>query len=182
MSWRCILLYYVLSLGLAVYLYGQIRAVPGTGRATEPSDLPFVAAMASRIDSVVIEKQGKRLEIKRQENGRWRILSPSGVDVSSDLIEATVDTLTTSPPIEHLESDHEGLVAFGLAPPLVSVTLISGKRTVASVEMGIKNPTKTAVYVKKRNDESVFLLGLNARYYVDLLFEDIARQETVSHR
>ena len=47
----------------------------------------------------------------------------------------------------------------GVQPPRVRVFL------------GANNPTNTALYAMRDDRPAVFLVGLNLRYYVDLIFE-----------
>jgi hypothetical protein len=40
-----------------------------------------------------------------------------------------------------------------------------------SVQIGARNPTQTAVYARRGDEDAIFLVGMNLRYYIDLIFE-----------
>jgi hypothetical protein len=39
------------------------------------------------------------------------------------------------------------------------------------VLLGAPNPTRTAIYAKRDDAAAVYMVGLNVRYYEDLMFE-----------
>jgi hypothetical protein len=42
--------------------------------------------------------------------------------------------------------------------------------------LGELSPTRTAVYARKSGSDDIALIGLNAKYYIDLVFENVRRQ------
>ena len=40
-----------------------------------------------------------------------------------------------------------------------------------TILIGDRNPTRTAVYARRSDQTSVFLVGMNLSYYIDLIFE-----------
>jgi hypothetical protein len=40
-----------------------------------------------------------------------------------------------------------------------------------TVEIGARNPTRTAVYARRSDQPSIFLVGMNLSYYIDLIFD-----------
>jgi len=171
MSWRRIWLYYILAalVGGAVYMEQRMQAPSLPGDNTAP---PIVEYLATRIDEVELKGEGVRVAFKRTD-GRWKVVDPSGVDIGSDLVDALLDTLTTIPPVEILREQSADLGQFGLSSPRFSLELSSEGERVALVEIGRRNPTRTAFYARLDEDGPVYLLGFNAQYYVDLIVAEV---------
>ncbi len=180
MTWKRILVYYLGAAVLGLYLQATLEARTPTETLDEKPEFAFVEALASRMDRVLIDRHGVLVEARRVE-GRWRFVEPAGAELPSDLIDALLDTLMTIPPIEiFAESSgaadgNRGSGEYGLMPPSTRLRIERDGEIVASIALGARNPTKTAVYAKKAGEESVYLLGLNAQYYIDLLFEHVQR-------
>ena len=65
------------------------------------------------------------------------------------------------------------LASFGLANPSSSIVLTTdgaGSAHEVTVFLGDRNPTHTALYARRAEDARVYLVGLNLRYYEDLIF------------
>ena len=171
MSWRSVLVYWV----LAAVVVGQLaftlrsRETP-VDQSTEVA-APIVDA-STAIDGIRVER-GDDVREFRIESGRWQAENPDNA-VSSDLIAALIDTLTTIPPVEILASGATDPANYGLAPPQTVVRMASRGEPLATVEMGNRNPTRTAVYAHRPDLGRSYLLGLNAQYYLDLIFERAA--------
>jgi len=178
MSWRKIAIYYAAAIVLGGYLWftHQARQPVEAGSGDEEAVAPIVPTLASRIDALVLRGRGMEVTLTRGEDSRWRIIQPSGLTVTSDLIGALLDTLTTISPIEILSGHGEDLESFGLAPAEISLQLRSGDEVAAELGLGRRNPTRTAVYALKKGDADVYLLGLNARYYLELVLDELVRQ------
>lgn len=174
MSWRSVAVYWVLALVVTGHLAFTLRGRAASVEPAAPAAAPIVEAAADAIDAVRTTTRAGTLEL-RKEAGRWHVEAPPGVRVSSDLVRAFIDTLATIPPIELLPGTPDRLPAYGLEPPLATVELASQGRTLASLTLGERNPTRTAVYARRGNEERVYLLGLNAQYYLELLYEQAAR-------
>lgn len=178
MSWRSVAVYYAVAAILGGYLWFAHQAHLAVdidadgGRAASP----IVETLASRIDGLVITAAGVRVVMARGGDRRWRITKPAGLTITSDLIAALLDTVTTIPPIEVLHGRSEDLGGFGLVPAEISLQLSRAGQVVAELDVGKRNPTRTAVYVLKRGSPEVYLLGLNVRYYLELVLDELARQ------
>jgi hypothetical protein len=174
MSWRRILVYYVLAalIGGGVYFEQRMQEplVPRDLTAT-----PIVEYLSSRIDALTLEGEGVRV-IFAKSNGRWGVVEPSGIDIGSDLVDALLDTLTTIPPVEMLRDQSGNLGQFGLDSPRFRLELVSEGEDVAVVEIGRRNPTRTAIYARADGEGPIFLLGFNAQYYVDLIVSEVEDQ------
>jgi hypothetical protein len=174
-SWRRIALYYGLSAVLGLYLYvHHLWTTPNLPEA-KTDTTPIADIDSQRPDTVVLEHRGLEVEAGRLGR-RWVLRKPPGLSVTSDLLDALIDTLTTIPPIEIVADASAKDEEYGLSPPLTHVELLSGGKVLASLYLGKRNPTRTAVYAGREGDDRVYLLGLNAQYYVELIYEDISRQ------
>ena len=173
MTWRSVVVYWVLATAIVAQLAFTMRERGASETPDEPVVAPIVQAAAASIDSIRTETRGGALEL-RKEAGRWHVENPPGVSVSSDLVGAFIDTLTTIPPVEILPDAPDKLQAYGLEPPVSKVQFAAGDKALATIELGRRNPTRTAVYARRPDDKHIYLLGLNAQYYLELLYEQAA--------
>ncbi len=102
---------------------------------------------------------------------------PPNKIVASDLVDALLESLEALPPVELVAEGAEDPARFGLDPPEVTLHFATSTGN-TSIALGARNPTRTAVYARRGGENRVYLIGLSARYYVDLLFEPgpIARE------
>jgi hypothetical protein len=177
MTWRHVLVYWLLAalVGGIVYIgVERDAAIPPPA----PEIAPLVEISLSRVDAVTVRRGSAAIAFAR-ESDRWVLKEPTGFTVTSDLVAALLDTLVSIPPIEKLSTDGRSSGPFGLSPPEAQVVLavLSGSDAEATtVDIGSRNPTGTAVYAAIAGDDSVYLLGLNAQYYLELIFDEVARQ------
>ena len=173
MNWSRIAVYYVLAIGLSFYLQGELRSMHPEQQAPVATTLPFLEAVPERIDRVVAERDNLSIEFRRNE-GRWVVAEPPGVVCPNDIVDAVLESLTSVPPIDVVDDSEHG--QYGLNPPRIRMRVETAGEIVSTIAFGELNPTHTAVYAKKSGKEDVYLLGLNARYYLDLIFENVRRQ------
>jgi hypothetical protein len=174
MTWRHVLVYWVLAAIVGGLVYVGIErdaAIPPAA----PEVASLVTTSLARIDDVTVRRGSATLAFGR-ESDRWVLKSPAGFRVTSDLVAALLDTLASIPPIERLSTDGRGSGPFGLSPPEAEVVLDGPDVEPVTVDIGSRNPTGTAVYAAVAGDDSVYLLGLNAQYYLELVFDEVARQ------
>ena len=172
MSWRAVAVYWVLAIAVAGQLGWTLRTRERPATDAPVVATPIVETPAATIDDVLAQRGESALEF-RKDSGRWAG-EASAAGVSSDLVAAFLDTLTTIPPIELIPEGSGDLAAYGLDPPQAIVRMASAGRPVATLEFGERNPTRTAVYARRPDQKQVYLLGLNAQYYLDLIFEQAA--------
>jgi hypothetical protein len=176
MTWRSVIVYWVAAALIGGFVYAGFRRdeVAPPPPATVP---PLVSVSPSRFDEVTVRRGNRTLSIARKDD-RWVLVSPPELRLTSDLVAALLDTLATIPPVEKLSADGRAGGPFGLSPPEVEVSMKGGDGVTATVDIGKRNPTGTAVYAAIAGEGSVYLLGLNAQYYVELIFDEIDRQRT----
>jgi hypothetical protein len=176
-TWRHVIAYWVLALALAGWLYADSRSPEPTPVDAETIVAPLVAPPLDRFDEVVLARGADRF-IFRRTDGRWTQSAPAAVSVPSDLVAALLDTLSTIPPIERLVGESATAPQFGLAPAETRIELRSAGATALEVDIGQRNPTRTAAYAAVAGKPEVYLIGLNAQYYLELIFDEIARQRS----
>jgi hypothetical protein len=179
-SWLRVFAYWVVALVVGGHVWSQTGGIEGLGAAWQgPSDVveqaPFLEAVPERIDRIRVERGDVSVTLDRRGE-RWEISDPPGMASPSDIADALLDTLTRLPPIEMVAEEAGADGAYGLNPPQTRLRLDSGGEIVSTVALGTRNPTATAVYAKKSGEGRVYLLGLNAQYYIDLLLESVERQ------
>lgn len=178
MTWRRAIGYWAAALALAGWLYFDSRSPEGSPGAEEvPALAPLVAPPVERFDEVSIVR-GTETFVFRKSGGRWEETTPGDVSVPSDLVAALLDTLSTIPPIERLAGKSTTAPEFGLSPAQTRVELHSSGKKAHEISIGRRNPTRTAAYAAVTGHTDVYLIGLNAQYYLELIFDEIARQRS----
>jgi hypothetical protein len=175
MSWRAVsVVYAILALLLALVLVVDrqpaVEAPPPDAAAVRS----LLGVEPSAVRAVVFRRGETQVRAERAD-GRWRTLGPAGAAVPPDLVDAAVATLTAGQVSEVVADGARpgDLASFGLANPSSSIVLTTdgaGSAHEVTVLLGDRNPTRTAVYARRAEDERVYLVGLNLRYYEDLIF------------
>lgn len=176
MSWLRILVYYSLAGLLTLHLAGIARERAAAVAPVTAATTPFLQAVPERIDRVRMEKDALAVQFERQA-GRWMVTEPEGIAPPGDVIDAVLESLTSLPAIEIVSDgvEHEG--QFGLVPPRARIRIEQQGEVLSTIILGELSPTRTAVYAKKSGKDEVALIGLNAKYYIDLVFENVRRQQ-----
>lgn len=175
MSWRRVAVVYTILALLAGYLLVFERAPAPVANDTpgSPAGPSLLEADATAVSSVTFRKEGRVVRATRHDE-RWQTVEPAGVQVSPDLIEATIATLTGGQAAEKLaDTSGTDLAAYGLDAPTATVEVAISQSTTPTVTVliGGRNPTRTAVYARRSDQPSIFLVGLNLSYYIDLIFD-----------
>jgi hypothetical protein len=178
MSWRRIASIYALLAVLVAWVVAFERDAPAPEAKAVDAGAPaqsLLGADASAVAAISFSRRGQVVRAERADD-RWRAVAPKGANVSPDLIDATVATLTAGQPSELLAPHADGeLVAYGLDAPVASVDVVlRGAPQPITVLIGARNPTQTAVYARRTDQPAIFLVGLNLSYYIDLIFDAAA--------
>lgn len=169
MTWRRALAYWACFLVLGAYYLVALRE-PSRAVPAHLTRAPFLSIADKDIDGMELRRAASVIRCRRVE-GRWQVVEPTGGAVPSDLVSALVANFTQLPEVEVVDEEGGDLAQFGLDPPVSQITLtLSGGKTV-TVRLGSRNPSGTAVYAQRNDDKRVFLIGLNVRYYEDLVFQ-----------
>ena len=177
MSWARIVFYYAVAAVLTFHLAGVAAKRNEAGKPAEKDARPFLEAVPERIDRVRLEQEGMEVQFERKD-GRWLVTEPAGLAPPGDVVDAVLESLTSLPAIDIVADgvEHEG--QFGFVPPRARIRIEQQGALVSTVILGELNPTRTSVYAKRSGSDEVALIGLNAKYYLDLIFENVRRQRS----
>ena len=167
MSWLRALIYVALGVALGIVYLGTAPPAPvvvSRARAPEPTT-PSTPA----IDAVHVESAGRVVHAARTGE-LWQITQPIGSHVPSDLITALISAVLETP-AEPVSADGADVAEFGLDNPSARVTFSRSDAPPVTVLLGSVNTPETGVYGRVEGNAQVLLLGLNVRYYVDLVLK-----------
>ncbi len=140
-------------------------AEPLPEQAAPPSviDVP-----ASRVSAIEVRSPGRAIRATRSGSS-WTVEGTAG-RVTGDLVEALLASLCEAPVVQVVGTARGAMADFGLDPPSVVISLRLQERDgETTIELGERNPARTAVYARVRGKDEVVLVGLNTRYYAELL-------------
>ncbi len=169
MSWRRVVLYWTLFLILGGY-YLAVEREPAGSAGAHLTRAPFLNVPEEQIEALQVQR-GETLVRCRRVDGRWKVTEPADGNVPADLIAGLITNLTQLPDVEVVAEKPDNLAEFGLDDPTSQVVLTPAAGGPITVRLGNRNPSGTAVYAQRSTSSRVYLIGLNARYYEDLLFE-----------
>jgi hypothetical protein len=178
MTWRRIALYWACFLGLSAY-YVLVERPAAVRKAALVARAPFLNVALDEISAVEI-RRGDRVVRARRVGDRWELVEPAGRSVPPDLIGALINNLLQLPDVEVVADASTELAPFGLDVPVSQITLATVRGEPMVVKLGNRNPAGTAVYATRSGSEHVYLIGLNVRYYEDLLFEALGAAPSAS--
>jgi hypothetical protein len=178
MTWRRAALYWALFLALAVY-YVAAEREPAGQAAAHLTRAPFLTMPEEQITALQVQR-GARVVRCRRVAGRWQVVDPPTSSVPSDLIAGLITNLTQLPDVEVVADKPTDLAQFGLDTPVSQLVLTPASGDPITVRLGNRNPAGTALYAQRSTSGRVFLIGLNVRYYEDLLFEGLQRNQETS--
>jgi hypothetical protein len=180
MTWRRAWAYVAVFVALACFHSFSNRQTLPQNEAEEvsPPDatppIPFLAAKPEEVDEVEIEMSGQYAQIKRLGTA-WQVVQPPGREVSADLVSALLTAVLEIPEVEVVGLRDDRTTEFGLDAPTVELRLRTASGTSLTIRLGTLNPARTAVYANGSGTRDVVLLGLNVRYYLDLVAEALFR-------
>lgn len=181
MTWRRAWVYVAVFVALTLFhsSSGRHKAPMEAEDLDVPSvvatPIPFLAAKPSDIVEVEIEASGQYAQI-RQLGGRWEVVRPAGAQVSGDLISALLTAVLEVPEVEVVGSTGDRTADFGLEAATAELRLRPAVGPSLVIRLGALNPARTAVYASGSGTEQVVLLGLNIRYYLNLVAQAVFQQ------
>lgn len=177
MNWRRIVIYYGLAAVFGAYFLAFVWDPAGEGpRLTDvqaPPQSRFLPFSRESIQELRLHREG--LVIRCQLDGdTWRVIEPPGASATSSLVTGLIENLTLEQETRVVQEEAEDLTSYGLTPPYATIILKGRTEAeLATVFIGDRNPTSTAVYASKEGSSEVVLLGYGALYYGQLLFEAV---------
>ncbi len=173
MTWRRAATYW---LGFAILLAFYVTAV----REEAPPPAAHLNRAAflklSEADVTGLEvRRGDAIVHCRRADGRWKVTDPTQGNTPPDLIAALVSNLTQLRDVEVVDEGTGDLASFGLDPPVSQMVVSRTSGPPIELQLGARNPAGTAIYAQHTGNPRVYLVGLNVRYYEDLLLESVRR-------
>jgi Domain of unknown function (DUF4340) len=167
MSWPRALVYLLIA-----GMLGTIYVVTAPPPPPPPAAAPEASAPEVAIDSMRLEAGGRTVRATRSD-ARWTVVEPATATVPSDLISALVAAVLETP-AEPVTSDADRLADFGLDSPSTRLTFGRPAAPPVTLSLGSTNPAETGVYARLEGNPQVILVGLNVRYYIDLILKQSA--------
>jgi hypothetical protein len=171
MTWRRAALYWACCLTLGAYYVGVERQ-PVQPAAAHVTRAPFLSVAMNEIEGLDLQR-GAAVVRCRRVAGRWQVVEPAGSTVPADLVTALVANVTQLPDVEVVAETATDLRQFGLDAPVAQLVLTPTGGPPITVRVGTLNPAGTAVYAQVDQSPRILLVGLNIRYYTDLVFEAV---------
>lgn len=181
MTWRRVGAIYVVVVVLGLVVAWSAREHSDEKPASKADAPSLLNVPADAVARIAFVRDGQRVEAVRGKGHGWAVQGPANVEITADLIAAAVATLTAGQTSEIMgEVEASDLEAFGLERPgtLIEITLRDRGSAPLRVLVGGPNPTGTAVYAMRDGARAVHLVGLNLRYYADLIFQAVGPSVT----
>jgi len=176
MTWRRAALYWCCFLGLGMYYAAFERSPAPPAAAPAPRRAAFLTMREDQLRTFEARRGDEVVRCRRQD-GRWQVVHPAGAKVPSDLIAGLISTVNDLPEAEVVADRPRNLAPFGLKAPTAQLILTPAAGAPVTVRLGSRNPAGTAVYAQRSTSPQVFLIGVNTRYYADLLFASVQSRE-----
>ena len=179
MTWRRVGAIWAVFAVLAAYLaVVELRPAPPPEPANDPTS-PTRSLLGVRGDAVtrLVVRSGDARIVAARDGDRWSVGEPAGATTPPDLVAAIVATLTAGQVADVMtDGGAADLEAVGLKSPTAEIdATLSDAPAPSRVLLGATNPTRTGLYAKRADAPAVYLVGLNVRYYLDLLLQSVAR-------
>ena len=170
MSWRPAIVFSVaLAVLLPFYLLVDRNYAHSVQMTVEKADVLGLEA----IDGITVTRGAETAAFHKTPDGKlFQIVSPAGAFVPQDLMNAMTSLLVRSREVEVIADSTDDLSQYGLDHPRVQMDIhVPGKPAPVQISLGNENPTHTAVYAAMAGSRKIFLLGMDLKYYQDLMFE-----------
>lgn len=176
MTWRRIALYYTLSIILGGY-YFLFEWRPGgekpISNARPVQQSRFLPIAQNDIHELTLRNSNAGIRFRRNGD-TWNVVEPANANVTSALVTSLVENLTVEKEVQIVEQSASDFASYGLAQPFVTLTIKGPTdNLLATVSIGDRNPTQSAVYARKADSKQVVLLGYSVRYYAELILEAV---------
>jgi hypothetical protein len=125
------------------------------------------------VSGMVLRRGAEQVRFTRTSDGKlYQIVAPSGAFAPQDLMNALTALFLSTQEVEIVASNTDNLAQYGLDHPYLEVEIDApGKQRPLKLQFGAENPTHTAFYAKLADSPKIFLMGLDLKYYQELIFE-----------
>ncbi|HLK10351.1 MAG TPA: DUF4340 domain-containing protein [Candidatus Binatia bacterium] len=171
MRWRQVIVLYAVLAALGAAYWSLAPRSRRAGDEGPPARARFLPVDAGGFAAIRVVRGGRTIRARRVAEDRWEVTEPADAAIPSDLVAAFAGALADAEEIQRVAGAGADPEAFGLgeAAAHVEIELADGKTL--GLAIGETNANGTAVYARRDPGSDVVLIGRNARYYEDLLFQ-----------
>ena len=167
---------FVVLAGLGGYLY--LVEFPAKQREEKQETeqkhlLPFPETAITGLS--ITTTQGP-IELKLVEPGKWSIVAPLQTDADHREVQALIRALVTGIVTRTVEEQATQLAAFGLEPPVTTLTIRAGTQQ-ETISIGDSGPLSNTLYVLRASDRRVLLTNLAPKDFINKSLMAFRRKE-----
>ncbi len=149
-TWIFVLVFLALLAGVYLWqrkeMQTEAEATPTPGAQQE-----YLFNIEGAISDVRIERVGdKALEMQKDDQGNWKIISPEGLETDNDAANNALASLPAMPVVTTLAQVPD-LEAMGLAHPAYRIVVKTSAEKSYDASVGGATPTKSGYYVMSSN-------------------------------
>jgi Domain of unknown function (DUF4340) len=165
----------VLLAGLAIALWWsnrQEKAKEGKPAADAPPKI--LAIPADSVKQVQIRHRGEEpLTLQFNGSGKWEITSPKAMPADSVAVAAVTSAASSLDSERVIDPNVSDLASYGLAPPLIEVSLTAKDGKTSKLLIGENTPTSSAAYAKLDGDPRLFTMATFSKTAFDKEAKDL---------
>jgi hypothetical protein len=165
----------VLLAGLGIALWWsnrQEKAKEGKPAADAPPKI--LAISADSVKQVQIRHRGEEpLTVQFNGSGKWEITSPKAMPADSVAVAAVTSAASSLDSERVVDPNVSDLASYGLAPPLIEVSLTAKDGKTSKLLIGENTPTGNAAYAKLDGDPRLFTMATSSKTAFDKAVKDL---------
>ncbi|MBS0164629.1 MAG: DUF4340 domain-containing protein [Nitrospira sp.] len=166
----------VMLAGLGGYLYLVEFPAKQQEEKQETAQKQLLPFPETTITGISVTTAQGPIEIKLTEPGKWSIVAPLRTEADTREVQALVRALVTGTVTRTLEDQTTQLVAFGLEPPVTTITVTAGTQQEA-ISIGDSGPLSNTLYVLRKSDHRILLTSLAPKDLVNKSLMTFRRKE-----
>lgn len=168
MSWRQVVVLWAVFAALGAE-YALVERPAAPPPPAHPARERFLHVDPGDVREIRLVRNGRTV-VSQRHGDRWEVTDPPDAVVPPDLIAAFANALAGAEQIDVMDAPIDPQ-AYGFDEQGGRIVVRVTRGEPVEVTLGGTNPTGTAVYARRGNAPSVFLIGRNVRYYEDLIFQ-----------
>jgi len=173
--WPTLLLLVVLA-GLGTYLYLVEFPAKQREEKRETEQKQLLSFPETAITGLSITTAQGPIELKLVEPGKWSIVAPLQTDADHREVQALIRALVTGTVTRTVEEQATQLAAFGLEPPVTTLTIRAGTQQ-ETISIGDSGPLSNTLYVLRASDRRVLLTNLAPKDFINKSLMAFRRKE-----
>ena len=165
----------VLLAGLGIALWWsnrQEKAKEGKPAGAAPPKILAIAA--DSVKQVQIRHRGEEpLTVQFNGSGKWEITSPKPMPADSVAVASVTSAASSLDSERVVDPNVSDLASYGLAPPLIEVSLTAKDGKTSKLLIGENTPTSSAAYAKLDGDPRLFTMATSSKTAFDKEVKDL---------